>query len=71
MTGYCNPMARPSTIKLDPELKGRWQHLAELRRRSAHWMMREAIEQYVEREERRETFKEEAVASRAAYQGTG
>ena len=71
MTGYCNPMARPSTIKLDPELKGRWQHLAELRRRSAHWMMREAIEQYVKREDRRETFKEEAMASWAAYQETG
>ena len=64
-------MARPTTIKLDPELKGRLQHLAELRRRSAHWMMREAIEQRLEREERRETFKEEAMASWAAYQGTG
>lgn len=34
-------------------------------------MMREAIEQYVKREDRRETFKEEAMASWAAYQETG
>jgi predicted transcriptional regulator len=31
----------------------------------------EAIQQYVEREEARESFKQEAVASWAAYQETG
>lgn len=65
------PMAQPTTIELDPELKGRLQHLAERPRRSAHWMMRAAIEQYVEREEGRESFKEEALASWAALQETG
>jgi predicted transcriptional regulator len=33
--------------------------------------MREAIQQYVEREEARESFKQEAVVSWAAYQETG
>jgi predicted transcriptional regulator len=33
--------------------------------------MREAIAQYVEREEARESFKQEALASWAAYQETG
>ena len=33
--------------------------------------MPEAIQQYVEREEARESFKQEALASRAAYQETG
>lgn len=59
------------SIKIDDELKGRVQHLADQRQRSAHWIMREAISQYVEREEARESFKQEALASWAAYQETG
>jgi predicted transcriptional regulator len=47
------------------------QRLAELRQRSGHWIMREAITQYVEREEARESFKREAIASWAEYQETG
>lgn len=60
-----------TSIKLDDELKGRVQHLAGLRRRSAHWIMREAIAQYVALEEARESFRQEAVASWTAYQETG
>ena len=64
-------MAKTTSIKLDDELKGRVQHLAETRRRSSHWIMREAIAQYVEREEARESFKQEALASWTAYKETG
>ena len=60
-----------TSIKIDDELKSRIQHLAGLRQRSSHWIMREAIAQYVEREEAREGFKQEALASWAAYQETG
>lgn len=60
-----------TSIKIDDALKGRVQRLAGLRRRSAHWIMREAIQQYVEREEARESFKLEALASWSAYQETG
>lgn len=59
------------SVKLDDELKGRVQKLASARRRSAHWIMREAIEQYVAREEARERFRQEALASWAEYQTTG
>ncbi|MCA1805671.1 MAG: CopG family ribbon-helix-helix protein [Xanthomonadaceae bacterium] len=59
------------SIKIDDELKNRIQQLAGLRRRSAHWIMREAIEQYVQREEARESFRQEALASWVAYQETG
>ncbi|MBN9876261.1 CopG family ribbon-helix-helix protein [Enterobacter cloacae complex sp. IR53043] len=45
--------------------------LASQRRRSPHWIMLEAIQQYVEREEARESFKQEALASWAAYKETG
>jgi predicted transcriptional regulator len=54
---------------LTDTLKSRVHHLASQRRRSPHWIMLEAIQQYVEREEARESFKQEALASWAAYQG--
>lgn len=59
------------SIKLDDALKERVQHLAAGQRRSAHWVMREAIQQYVEREEARESFRQEALASWTEYQRTG
>jgi predicted transcriptional regulator len=60
-----------TSIKIDDELKERVQDLAKLRQRSAHWIMREAIAQYVAREEARESLKQEALASWKAYQETG
>lgn len=60
-----------TSIKIDDDLKDRIQQLADLRQRSAHWIMREAIAQYVQREEARESFKREALASWAAYHETG
>ena len=64
-------MAAPTSIKLDDDLKGLVQHLADTRRRSAHWLMREAIEQYVEREERRESFRRDTLKAWEDYQATG
>ncbi|GMV68555.1 MAG: hypothetical protein AMXMBFR76_09940 [Pseudomonadota bacterium] len=64
-------MATATSIKLDDELKGRVQHLAEARRRTSHWIMREAIAQYVEREEKREAFKQDALRAWEEYQRTG
>ena len=60
-----------TSLKIDDMLKSRVQHLASQRRRSPHWIMLEAIQQYVEREEAQERFKQEALASWAAYQETG
>jgi len=64
-------MASATSIKLDEALKERVQQLAGARRRSAHWVMREAIAQYVEREEKREAFKQDALRAWEAYQQTG
>lgn len=64
-------MATATSIKLDDTLKGRIQHLADARRRSSHWIMREAIALYVEREEKRETFKQDALRAWDEYQQTG
>ena len=60
-----------TSLKIDDELKGRIQHLATARDRSAHWIMREAIKEYVEREEQRESLKRDAVAAWEGYRDTG
>ncbi len=60
-----------TSVKLDPDLKSRLDRLAAARQRSAHWIMREAITQYVEREEARESFKEEALHAWQEYRETG
>jgi predicted transcriptional regulator len=66
-------MATVSTtsLKLDAALKERVQRLASARRRSPHWLMREAVEQYVEREEQREQLRRDALAAWNEYQTTG
>lgn len=60
-----------TSVKLDEDMRSRVQRLADIRHRSAHWIMREAIRDYIEREETRESFKQEALASWTAYQETG
>ena len=60
-----------TSLKIDDALKGRVQALADQRRRSAHWIMLEAIQQYVEREEAREGFKQDALRAWEAYQSNG
>jgi predicted transcriptional regulator len=64
-------MVTATSIKLDDDLKGRVQHLAKARRRTSHWIMREAIAQYVEREEQRESFSRNALLAWDDYQQTG
>ena len=64
-------MTSTTSLKLDETLKARVRRLAEAQRRSSHWMMREAIQQYVEREEKRQSFVAEAIDSWRAYQETG
>ncbi|SFM01272.1 CopG family ribbon-helix-helix protein [Methylobacterium pseudosasicola] len=64
-------MAAPTSIKLDDTLKGRVQHLAEIRRRTPHWIMREAIMQYVEREEKREALRRDTLKAWEDSQATG
>jgi predicted transcriptional regulator len=65
------PNRSTTSLKLDAEIKTRLQQLAQARRRSSHWLMREAIEQYVEREERREQVRQDALAAWADYEATG
>jgi len=64
-------MATPTSIKLNDDLKERVQQLAQARRRTSHWVMREAIAEYVEREEKREAFRQQERQAWDEYQRTG
>jgi predicted transcriptional regulator len=59
------------SLNLDAETEARLRRLADARRRPPDWLMCEAIEQYVEREERREQLKNDALAAWTEYQATG
>jgi len=63
--------ASTTSLKLDSGIKERVQQLALARRRTAHWVMREAIEQYVEREEKRERFRLDTLAAWEDFHATG
>jgi predicted transcriptional regulator len=64
-------MASATSIKLDDDMKGRVRHLAEARERTSHWIMREAIAQYVEREEKREALRQDSFKAWDEYKETG
>lgn len=46
-------------LKLDDETRARLQRLGESRERSSHWIMKTAIREYLEREERIERERQE------------
>jgi predicted transcriptional regulator len=62
---------RPVAIKIDEDIKARIKRLADARQRTAHWLMREAITQYVEREEKREAFRQDTLKAWEAFRSTG
>lgn len=62
---------RPVAVKLDLDIRERMKRLAEARHRTTHWMMREAIQQYIEREEKREAFRQDGIRAWNEYQATG
>ena len=64
-------MQTPVAVKLDADVHSRVKALADARDRSPHWMMREAIAQYVEREEKCEVFRQDGLRAWNAYQETG
>ena len=60
-----------TTIKIDESIKKRVKALAESRQRTPHWLMQEAIREYVEREEKREALRRDARLAWDEYQSTG
>jgi predicted transcriptional regulator len=64
-------VAHPVAIKIDLETKARLKRLADARHRTPHWLMREAVSQYLEREEKRESFRQGARNAWDEYKTTG
>lgn len=64
-------MPTPVAVKLDDDIQARMKALAAARDRTPHWMMREAIAQYVDREEKREAYRQDGLRAWAAYAETG
>lgn len=61
----------PSSVKLPQDLRDRVKNLAVARNQSAHAVMLQAIESYIEREEKREALRQEARAAHEHYMLTG
>jgi predicted transcriptional regulator len=61
----------PVALKLDEKTRERVKRLAEARQRTPHWVMREAISQYVAREEQIEALRQDAMRAWQDYQTTG
>lgn len=62
---------RPVAIKIDEETRARVKRLAAARQRTPHWLMREAVTQYVEREEKREALRQDTLKAWDDYRSTG
>ena len=61
----------PVSVKLDAGDRARLGSLATARKRSSHYLMREAVREYLTREEARESFLQEAEQAWLHYKKTG
>lgn len=62
---------RPIGVKLDQDMRDRLKRLGETRDRSTHWMLREAVAQYLAREEKREALRQAGIRAWQDYEATG
>lgn len=61
----------PVSIKLSEDERSRLSSLATARKRSSHYLMREAVREYLSREEARQAFADEAEEAWLDYERTG
>lgn len=59
------------SVKLDQKIRDRIDQIAKSRDRTAHWIMREAINQYIDKEEKHEAFRKDTVDAWNEYKKTG
>lgn len=62
---------RPIALDLDADTRARLNRLADTRNQSADVLLRDAVSQFVEREEHRQSFHHDAQLAWEAYQATG
>lgn len=60
-----------TSVKLSNDMTARLRRLADNKRRTPHWLMVEAINRYIEQEERKAAFYADALASWEEYQQDG
>jgi predicted transcriptional regulator len=60
-----------TTLKVEQSIKDRIKRLADARQRTPHRVMLDAICEYVEREEKREAFRQDGIRAWNEYQATG
>ncbi len=53
--------SQPMAVKLDPDMKERLLRLDAAKKRSPHWIMREALREYTKREELAERLRQETL----------
>ena len=58
-------------VKLDDETYDRLKSLGAARKRSPHWLMKEAITQFLEREEEADRIRQETLERLERYKATG
>ena len=61
----------PVSVKLDGDERARLAALAAQRKRSSHYLRREAVREYLTREEARQSFRDEAAAAWRDYEESG
>ena len=64
-------MATNKAVKLDESTYDRLKALGESRRRAPHWLMKEAINQFLDREEEAENRKKDTLERIARFEQTG
>jgi predicted transcriptional regulator len=64
-------MMGSKAVKLDDETYARLKALGEARKRSPHWLMKEAIQQFLDREEEAEHIRRDTLKRWERYETTG
>ncbi len=59
------------SVKLRAQDRDRLRRLAEARKRTPHWLAKEAISQFLEREEDVENFRQESLTAWGKFEKTG
>ena len=60
-----------TTVVLETGIKNRLERIAELQQKPAEALMQDAIAEYVERQERRAQFRQDAIDALEEYERTG
>lgn len=64
-------MTTPTSLRIPDELKNRYAELAASTQRTPHWLMLKALNEFIDRQEKRMAFIREGIESEKEYRRTG